>query len=329
MIAAQPDPSCEQLLILGGAAMRPCLIFFVVFATLLLPGAAVAQDVTPAASPGAALTFEGQVDAGAGRTLHLACAGTGGPPVLLEWGGPNVDGATIVIADLGPDLAAALGTRFCAYDRAGTGQSAPDPIGVRTVREAAADLRAVLASPQLGCPCLVVGASLGGAIALAALEADATGFGGLVLLDALYPGFVDDIGALAPAGAPETAQQMQLMSGDNAERLDMVSGFRQATSPTAPPMIPVYVVTHGAGNAPPCQGDVCSADYPVEDLEAAWQAGQLNLAEALGGRLVVAEGTGHAIADENPGLAVELTAEVIAAVRDPGSWATPTASPTG
>ena len=38
---------------------------------------------------------------------------------------------------------------------------------------------------------------------------------------------------------------------------------------------------------------------------------------------------GHAIADENPGLAVELTAEVIAAVRDPGSWATPTASPTG
>ena len=114
--------------------MRPRFIIRVVFATLLLPGAAVAQDVTPAASPGAALTFEGQIDAGGERTLHLACAGTGGPPVLLEWGGPNVDGATSVIADLGPDLAAALGTRFCAYDRAGTGQSPPDPVGVRTVR---------------------------------------------------------------------------------------------------------------------------------------------------------------------------------------------------
>ena len=43
--------------------------------------------------------------------------------------------------------------------------------------------------------------------------------------------------------------------------------------------------------------------------------------------LVVAEGTGHAIADENPGLAVGLTAEVIAAVREPGGWATLGASP--
>ena len=44
--------------------------------------------------------------------------------------------------------------------------------------------------------------------------------------------------------------------------------------------------------------------------------------------VLVAEGTGHAIADENPGLAVGLTAEVIAAVGEPGAWATPTASPT-
>ena len=56
MIAAQPDPSCEQLSILGGAAMRPCFIFLVVFATLLLPGEAVAQDVTPGPSPSVALT---------------------------------------------------------------------------------------------------------------------------------------------------------------------------------------------------------------------------------------------------------------------------------
>jgi hypothetical protein len=83
------------------------------------------------------------------------------------------------------------------------------------------------------------------------------------------------------------------------------------------------------GNAPPCQGDRCAADYPVEELEAAWQAGQVDLAEAIRGPLVVAEGTGHAIADENPGLAVSLAAEVIAAVRNPGSWAMPEASPTG
>jgi hypothetical protein len=44
--------------------------------------------------------------------------------------------------------------------------------------------------------------------------------------------------------------------------------------------------------------------------------------------LVVAEGTDYAIADENPGLALGLTAEVIAAVREPGAWATLTACAT-
>ena len=43
--------------------------------------------------------------------------------------------------------------------------------------------------------------------------------------------------------------------------------------------------------------------------------------------LVVAEGTDHAIGDENPGLALRLTAVVIAAVREPSAWATLTACP--
>jgi pimeloyl-ACP methyl ester carboxylesterase len=303
-------------------------IALVIFVALLLPRTALAQDTTPAASPAsAALTFEGQVDAGGGRTLHLACAGTGGPPVLFEWGGPNVEGATSVVTTLGPDLATALGTRFCAYDRAGTGQSEPDPVGVRTFREAAAELRAVLASPELGCPCVVVGVSLGGGIALVALAEEAAQFAGLVLLDAPYPGYVDQFLALAPAGSAEATLEADLASGDNPERLDLAAGFRQVTAPVQPPAIPVVVVAHGADNPPPCQGNACSADYPVAALEAAWQAGQVALAEALAGRLVVAEGTSHAIADENPELAIAMTAEVIAAVRDPSTWATAVASP--
>ena len=49
----------------------------------------------------------------------------------------------------------------------------------------------------------------------------------------------------------------------------------------------------------------------------------MDLSQALGGRLVVAEDTGHSIAEENPGRVLALTSEVIAAVRDPSSWATP------
>ncbi len=121
--------------------MRRMLIVTLAFAALAVapfaPSAARAQDATPAVSPAAGIV-EATVDVD-GRSLHLACAGeaTSGPAVLFEPGGPFLDGGTAVVAALGPDLAAALGTRFCSYDRAGTGQSDPHPMGVRTFEEAA------------------------------------------------------------------------------------------------------------------------------------------------------------------------------------------------
>jgi len=165
------------------------------------PPTAWAQEASPVASPGAGIV-ESSVEVG-GRSLHVACAGAGGPTVVFEPGGPFIDGGTAAVFDLGPDLAAALGARFCSYDRAGTGKSDPDPMGVRTFKEDAADLHAVLTGPDVACPCVVVGESMGGSIALVALTEDAAGFGGLVLLDAPYPGFFDEFLALAPAGAPE------------------------------------------------------------------------------------------------------------------------------
>jgi pimeloyl-ACP methyl ester carboxylesterase len=249
MIATAHPASFDQSF-QGGTVMRLGSIRLVVFALLLLPSTALAQDTTPDSSPATtALIFDGQVDAGGGRTLHLACAGSGGPPVLLEWGGPNPDGAaSAVIPQLGPDLAAALGTRFCAYDRAGTSQSAPEVSGVRTLREAASDLAAVLRSPELGCPCVVVGVSLGGAIAQVALAADATEFAGLVLLDAIYPDAFDDYLALAPKDASATAQWLDLARGNNPERLDMITNVPSLATAVQPPSIPIIVVTHGAGD---------------------------------------------------------------------------------
>jgi pimeloyl-ACP methyl ester carboxylesterase len=306
---------------------RTPVLVAVLLALAAAPAAppARAQEASPSTSPVAGI-YETTV-AVDGRRLHLACAGTDEPTVLFEPGGPIADGGTAVVAALGPDLAAALGTRFCAYDRAGTGQSDPDPAGVRAFREAAADLRAVLASPELDCPCVVVGESLGGSIALVALAEDPTGFAGLVLLDAPYPGYFDEFVDLAPAGSPEAAlAEDPYNTGENEERLDVATGFRQVAEPAEPPAIPIVVVTHGAGNPPPCNWEPpCSAGYPVAALEAIWQAGQAALAEALGARLVVAEGTGHTIADENPELVIGLVTEVIAAVRDPRTWATPDA----
>jgi pimeloyl-ACP methyl ester carboxylesterase len=289
-----------------------------------VPTSAWAEEASPVASPGAAIVESAvAVD---GRSLHVACVGSGGPTVLLEGGGPATDGSTYFVYALGSDLAAAFGTRVCAYDRAGTGQSDPDPKGVRTLKEAAADFLAVMASPDLGCPCVAVGGSLGGSIALMALNSDPSESAGLVLLDAVYPGYLDEFIALGSPGSPEAALASDpYMTGQNEEKLDLVTGFRQVAAPARPPGIPVVVVTHGAGEVPGCFP--CSAGYPVEKMEAAWQAGQVRLAAALGAKLVVAENTGHDIATENPGLAIAVTAEVIAAVHDPSTWATPAASP--
>jgi len=245
-----------------------------------------------------------------GRTLHLACTGSRSPSVLFEAGGPDAAGGAMVVAQVGADVSAALGARFCAYDRAGTGLSPEDPIGVRTFREAAADLNALLASDELGCPCVVIGESLGGSIALVALAADPSSLAGLVLLDAPYPGYIDNELELASPDPEGT----WLAPGENPEMLDIVESFRQVATPSEPLAIPITVVTHGAGD-PPMACFPCPSGYPVTELEAAWQAGQTALAEALGAQLVVAENTGHSIAGENPGLVVQLVGEVIATVR--------------
>ncbi len=176
---------------------------------------------------------------------------------------------------------------------------------------------------------MVVGESLGGSISLVAIAEDATGFGGVVLLDAPYPGYIDRFFSLTADGSPETGPEfMTYNEGENEEQLDVIAGFRQVTVPADPPAIPIVVVTHGAGYPPPCNWEPpCSDGVAVEEVETSWQAGQQELAEALGARLVVAEGTGHTIADENPALVIGLVSEVIAAVRDPGTWTMPVATP--
>ena len=206
---------------------------------------AVALAVGASGGPAARAQEPGDTEhdvAVGGRTLHLACTGWGTPTVLFDAGGPDGEGGALVVAQLGADVSASLGSRFCAYDRAGTGRSPGDPIGVRTFREAAGDLHTLLASDELGCPCVVIGESLGGSIALVALAADPDAFAGLVLLDAPFPGYLDtELGLASPD--PEEAW----LAGENRERLDLVAGFRQVTTPAARPRIPIVVVSHGAG----------------------------------------------------------------------------------
>ncbi|MFL5760248.1 MAG: alpha/beta fold hydrolase [Thermomicrobiales bacterium] len=269
---------------------------------------------TPAGSPTAsAITFDGQIDVGGGRMLHVRCAGRGSPTVVFEEGGPDDVGASTKVGALGFANEIAGLTRFCAYDRAFQGSSDPAPAGPRTLRDSAADLHALLSSPELACPCVLVGESMGGAITLILAATHPDDIAGLVLLDPPPPGFIDRALEIAPADSPEA----DLANGvPNPEHLDFVASLRQVETPVLPTSVPVVLLTHGVGYPPICP---CSPDYPADELEAWWQQAQTALAEALHGKLVVAEGSSHYIETDRPAFIVDATHEVVNAVRDPST----------
>ncbi len=91
-----------------------------------------------------------------GRKLHLHCAGTGSPTVILVAGGGafSIDWALVQ-----PKVAE--NTRVCSYDRAGLAWSDPGPAD-ETVEQTIGDLHAVLKAAGEKAPFLLVGASIGG-----------------------------------------------------------------------------------------------------------------------------------------------------------------------
>jgi pimeloyl-ACP methyl ester carboxylesterase len=108
-------------------------------------------------------------------------AGTGGPPVLLIHGG----GQTRGVWDETAGALAAHGWPAVALDLRGHGESDWSPDGEYTLDAYASDVRAVAAA--LGSPPVLVGASLGGLIALLAIgEPPGVAVAGLVLVDVAH-----------------------------------------------------------------------------------------------------------------------------------------------
>jgi pimeloyl-ACP methyl ester carboxylesterase len=116
-----------------------------------------------------------------GRSLHLTCAGTGSPIVVLVSGTGSMSSSW---ARIMPGVATR--TRVCAYDRAGQGWSddAPHP---QDGAEMAADLHQLLAVAGEHGPYLLAGHSLGGVYSLDFTAKYPADVAGLVLLDSSSP----------------------------------------------------------------------------------------------------------------------------------------------
>lgn len=175
-----------------------------------------------AGPPSGPSVIAGRFDAG-GHKLYLECRGAGSPTVVYLHGSVKVRGAG------GGRNAGQVATRLdgdhrvCVYDRANVGRSDSMP-GPLTGESSAKDLHALLASADVRGPYVLLGASLGGAIAdiyAAAYPADVAG---MVLLDSTLPPYLGMYKRLFPPGSGPQPGEWK----GEAERLDRLTTFRQA-----------------------------------------------------------------------------------------------------
>ena len=116
-----------------------------------------------------------------GRRMHLYCAGSGSPTVVLDAGGGN---DWLVWQKVQPEVAKAF--RVCSYDRPGTGWSELLP-GIPDARDMAQELHALLEQAGEQRPFILVAASVAGFYARQYVDQYPTDVGGLVFVDSSTP----------------------------------------------------------------------------------------------------------------------------------------------
>jgi len=302
--------------------------------------AGVAPPASPAATSG---TFAGLVDIGGGRKLYLDSRGTGSPTVVLEAGYRSP--ATVWTEDLldpgsgrtmvFPGVAAFA--RVCAYDRPGTdvlvngalarSRSTPVPMP-RTAQSVVTDLHALLRAAGLPAPYVLVGHSLGGLFVRLFASTYPDEVVGMVLVDAWYEGLQT---LLTP---PQWAAYVRFNSvvppqlqGDRGyETIDFAAAsatMRQAAAAHPLPPMPLFVLSHGQ----PFGVTAAELGFPPEALERAWAEAQNELARLVPhARHVIATKSAHYIQLQQPELVIAASRQVVEAVRNPATWATPAAS---
>jgi pimeloyl-ACP methyl ester carboxylesterase len=147
-----------------------------------------AVDVTAYPMPGRL------IDVG-GHSLHLSCAGSRGPTVVLEPGGGEMSSNLGWIAP-----AVARDARVCVYDRAGRGWSEPADTA-QDAAQIATDLHTLLQRGQVPGPYVLAGHSFGGLYVLTFAARYPDEVAGMVLVDSTAPASAGKPRATTPGGS--------------------------------------------------------------------------------------------------------------------------------
>jgi len=206
------------------------------------------------------------VDIG-GRRLHMSCAGTGQPTVILEAGFGD---SSTTWTSVQPAIAEI--TRVCAYDRAGRGASDPDlRTEPRTGRSAVEDLHALLASASEAGPYVLVGHSLGGAYVRLYAQRFPQAVVGMVLVDATHEDQLLRRRAVGYSPPPLPSPR------DNVERTDMLAvldELREARWRAPIPLVVLAADRSEPGAYPGASAElVARLDAVCWSCSANWQLG--------------------------------------------------------
>jgi len=285
--------------------------------------------------------FAGLVDIGGGRKMYMECHGKGSPTVVFVSGGG--DRAETWSKTLDPSQqpvlpAIAETNRVCAYDRPGTylvtgegeenfEKSRSDPVPQpTTLQDGVADLHALLSASGERGPYVVVGHSLGGAIAKLYASEHPQEVSGLVLIDYL------------PYEARTALTDKQwgywknpLLDSPSEETLALYPHLEQAATQrnfhqdsVAAPLKPMPLIVLSSDERYDLKPYVDDGTLPLRAdqaeefgnflFQAVLDARAYLVSQVPGARHITNTDSGHYIHQEHPQLVIESIREVVDAV---------------
>jgi pimeloyl-ACP methyl ester carboxylesterase len=226
-----------------------------------------------------------------GQNFHLERLGESGPTVVFEAGLGNDASTWQSIA--GP---IAQFARVVLYDRPGLGQSLPmmnndSPV---TAQQVASNLHDLLAAARIDPPYILVGHSLGGLYTQMFARKYPSEISGVILLDASSPDAPSELKTLAHLEPGSAAFLEEEGVAQSNEQVRTAGPF-----PTVP-LIVIAATDHGPF---------------FKDWEPTLMTLQRQLATlSQRGTLIVAQGSGHDIHVDRPGIVIDAVRQIAAIV---------------
>jgi pimeloyl-ACP methyl ester carboxylesterase len=245
-----------------------------------------------------------RVDVG-GYKLYLQCRGHGALTVLYEAGAgadSSAWGQVLPPPTLQPEESGPATVQYCAYDRAGEGQSDPSP-HPRDAATIVRELHTLLTNARIAPPYILVGHSIGGVYITQYAFTYQREVAGLVFVDGNHwDGWAADQAVFG--GDPSACTAKTTFCGEaSAWRRDQVEGDAASRRLGAHPL----------GNRPVVVLVATQKEQPGLGLWLRWQGALAQL--STNSRLLRDPLSHHDIADDQPPFVIEAVQRVVAAVR--------------